>query len=290
MDLDRPPGWSRSTTTRPAAEISSAARRSSLTGSPPMPMLPSASSAVSQRPSPGSSREDVAPQRAPPRGARSGRRLRHDVDPQRGDAARHSACGQPPRSAADVDGGSAAAAEQELVGSVGVGAPPSDRGRARRRRRARRARQGSPRSAAAKASAGEIRLDRLTDRCQRGSSSPRRQAHDDLGQVRAGHVSAATHRVVEGVDVATARGPVPRDAVALVSAANVRRPVSGARHGYVGDPADRVAVLGWRCPTSRRRRPGPTAASTYPSPETIAVSALRSAARDRRASPCRSGP
>ena len=48
------PGAARSQTTRPVRSSSSTARRSSRTGAPPMPMLPSASSTVFQRPSPGS--------------------------------------------------------------------------------------------------------------------------------------------------------------------------------------------------------------------------------------------
>ena len=98
------PGGDSSTTTRPPGRAPRAPARSSRTGSPPMPMLPSASSAVCQRPSPGTV-EDVAPQRRWRRARGSARRPPGTTSmPSATWPSRVERVGHPARAAADVEG------------------------------------------------------------------------------------------------------------------------------------------------------------------------------------------
>ena len=109
------PGAARSTTTRPPACTRRRARRSSATGSPPMPMLPSASSAVSQRPSwgraPKTSRCRARMPRCRARATASGARSTPSTSWPRAASSAASRPGPQP----EVDGGAPAAFEHEAV-------------------------------------------------------------------------------------------------------------------------------------------------------------------------------
>ena len=87
--MEGTPGPATSSTTRPSVPISSPARRSTATGSPPMPTFPSASSALCHCPSPGQDRQPRAELRGP-----AGLGLPHSLEDQIDAENRVAECGK----------------------------------------------------------------------------------------------------------------------------------------------------------------------------------------------------
>ena len=278
MDLDRPPGLVE-VDDHPSGRDDQlgCAPASSRTGSPPMPMLPSASSAVPQRPSPGSASK-TSRRNAAPRGHGLVDRLRTTSIPS-----------------AVTPWPSAPGSSGQARNRCRPWRPATARARSRRRRRRRPASAARParsptapmptqsaRLAAQRRGEGIRRRDRGSscDRCRRTSPRPGCERRD-----------AAAATTTASSKVSTSRSTLAEaDRVAAVasSAAQVRPPVSGAtsarrqhRGRLSGSPRGQTppAAVGCR----------PQGGVDEPSRNAAARSA-RSSARDLTGCPCRSGP
>ena len=97
------PGPSTSTRARPPGRKSSRTRRNSRAGSPPIPTLPSRSSAVPHRPSLGSGSKTERCVTAAPRARAAAAAAARRVDAERGDARASKGNREPTRPAAEVD-------------------------------------------------------------------------------------------------------------------------------------------------------------------------------------------
>ena len=105
---------------RPCGASSSATRRSRAAGSPPIPMFPSASSAVVQLAGPRDAVEHVAQHDQRARGPGQVNGIRRDVNAEGGDAALGQGHGQAARSGADIERGALAAVQDRFVAGAFV--------------------------------------------------------------------------------------------------------------------------------------------------------------------------
>ena len=228
-------------------------RRSSRSGSPPMPMLPSMSSTVGQRPSPGRSRTRCAAGPAAPGRGSARRRSRRCRRPSA--ATPRSVSADTNRPGPQPTSSTGPMQRSSTVSSHGVG-----RRRASGRRRARRC---VPSVGAQAERAGRRAAPARTARAHRSPSAPpvgtrRRRRGGERAVRRERATSRAASKVSTSVSSSSSctRRPSALQAGQLVGA-GVRRSTSARRRW----PPRRGAGRRSRWPSSRRRWPGPRQAS-----------------------------